>query len=108
MKKIMLNQKNVHETTLTLDEAYDRFEKYSKSKNLVDDTIDTYYKNYKYFWEFLEYYQEQTRNSYNKMQSNYRRCYDRLYCFYERQKNYKGYYYKYSCYPYKSVFYVLF
>lgn len=60
MKKIMLNQHNVHELTLTLDEAYDRFEKYSKAKNLSEATIETYYKNYKYFGEFLVYYQEQT------------------------------------------------
>jgi len=60
MKKIMLNQNNVQGITLTLDEAFDRFEKYSKAKGLVKDTIDSYYKYYCYFCDFLEIYQERT------------------------------------------------
>jgi len=61
MKKIMLNQTNAHTLTLTIDEAFDRFEKYNKSRNLAEDTINTYYRNYGYFREFIQYHYEQTR-----------------------------------------------
>lgn len=66
MKKIMLNQSNIHELALTLDEAYSRFEKYSKSKNLAEETIDTYYRNYIYFCEFLKYHEEHTKEQITK------------------------------------------
>ena len=63
----MDNSENKNCATLTLNEAYDKFEKNRKARNLSDDTINEYYKGYKYFCEFLNYLNEQFRSSNNQM-----------------------------------------
>lgn len=61
MKKIIMNNYNIHETTISLETAFKYFQKYNKARNLADDTIETYNKNYKYFNEFLEWYRQDTK-----------------------------------------------
>lgn len=110
----MLNQNNVHEMTLTLDEAYNRFDKYNKSRNLAEETINTYYKNYIYFCEFLEHYQEKTHIPITKCSqitedimfeyiAYMKDCKSK-----KREREIKRCYYKYPYHSYKSIFYVLF
>jgi len=61
MKKIIMNNYNIHETTISLETAFNYFQKYNKARNLSNDTIETYNKNYKYFNEFLEWYRQDTK-----------------------------------------------
>lgn len=61
MKKIIMNNYNIHETTISLDTAFNYFQKYNKARNLAEDTIQTYNKNYGYFNEFLEWYRKDTK-----------------------------------------------
>ena len=60
MKKIIMNNYNIHEMTITLDTAFKYFQKYNKARNLSDDTITGYDKNYGYWNEFLKWYRIDT------------------------------------------------
>jgi|GEM_PF-5447400 len=59
----MDNSENKNCATLTLDEAYEKFEKNRKARNLANDSIREYYKNYQYLGEFLKYLNENRRYS---------------------------------------------
>lgn len=60
MKKIIMNNYSIHETTMTLETAFTYFQRYNKARNLATDTINAYDKNYGYFKEFLEWYKKDT------------------------------------------------
>jgi len=52
----MNNPKAKSNSGISLDEAYDLFDKFNQTKNLADCSIKTYYDNYSsYFCEFLDY-----------------------------------------------------
>ena len=51
----MDNSENKNCATLTLDEAYDKFERDRESRNLSRDTMREYFNGYRYFCEFLNY-----------------------------------------------------
>jgi len=61
----MDNSENKNCTTLTLDEAYDKFEKNRETRNLSNETIREYYGNYKLFCEFLNYLSKNYRGANN-------------------------------------------
>jgi len=57
----MDNSKNKNCATLTLDQAYEKFELNREARNLSGDTIKEYRKSYRYFCEFLNYLNENFR-----------------------------------------------
>ena len=65
----MNNSENKNCSTLTLDEAYGKFEKNRQARNLSKDSMQEYFNNYKYFSEFLEYLYTRFRCSNNYMRS---------------------------------------
>jgi len=66
----MDNSENKNCATLTLDQAYNKFELNREARNLSDETITEYRKNYRYFCEFLNYLNENYRRSNKHMQPN--------------------------------------
>ena len=66
----MDNSENKNCATLTLDKAYDKFELNRKARNLSEDSIREYAKNYQYFCEFLEHLNKHCRYSNSYLQSS--------------------------------------
>jgi hypothetical protein len=66
----MDNAENKNCATLSLDQAYDKFELNRETRNLSEDTIKEYRKNYRFFCEFLNYLNENYRGSNKHMQSS--------------------------------------
>ena len=63
----MDNSENKNCAALTLDEAYEKFEKNRKARNLSEESIREYYKNYQYFGEFLKHLYQERRHSNHDM-----------------------------------------
>jgi len=59
----MGNAENKNCATLTLDEAFKNFELSRQARNLSEESIGEYRKNYKYFCELLNHLDKHFRRS---------------------------------------------
>lgn len=82
----MDNSENKNCATLELDNTFERFMLNREARNLSEDTLNEYRKNYGYFCEFLDYLEKHCRRSNSPMRPSLQRNHGGLYLVYAERK----------------------